>query len=473
MILQDLYLQRFGHEPKAIVRLSSEGGNRQYFRIMGDPTVIGTVGDSLIDCRSFISLSRMFRHHGVRVPEVFIASPDYMKYLQQDLGDISLFRILPTRFSDPSVSEFIRMTMDALALMHSFDYDVWKDSVEYKPFSPRQVKWDLNYFKYEYLKPLNIPFDEELLEDDFDRLSDILAGKSADRPVQGFMMRDCQSRNVMIHDSMPYFIDFQSGRLGPVIYDVVSFLWQAKANFTDEERLEYINVYINSLRRYRPDINDLAIRRDINNFALFRTLQVLGAYGFRGLVEHRAHFIESISGALKNLSNLIDTELLDVCPELKRVCEYCISHNPLPLQHDGLHIEVVSFSYKRGYPENLTGNGGGFMFDCRGMHNPGRYDEYKPLTGLDQQVINFLEERGEVQKFVAVAIKMVSPAVECYLRRNFHDLQIGFGCTGGRHRSVYCAEAVGRALHQCFPAATIRIVHREQNITTTLYPCKQ
>ncbi len=309
-----------------------------------------------------------------------------------------------------------------------------------------------------------VDFDEELLEDDFENLVQQLVAVSGG--CSGLMYRDFQSRNVMIKDGEPFLIDYQGARRGPSIYDAVSFLWQAKAGFRDEERMELLDYYQGCYLSYRPSAN--ALHASAWLFVAFRTLQVLGAYGFRGLVEGKAHFIESLPPALATLKSLLDKGLFSGFPELEKACRNAISSPrlrdlPSPDEKGGpLNIDVYSFSYKKGYPKDLSGNGGGFMFDCRGMHNPGRYAEYKSLTGLDAPVRDFLKERGEADGFVKKALEIVIPSVETYLRRGFTRLQIGFGCTGGQHRSVYCAQEVGEALRKNYPAANIRIIHREQ-----------
>ncbi len=257
--------------------------------------------------------------------------------------------------------------------------------------------------------------------------------------------------------------------MGPMIYDVISFLWQAKGNFQPALKREMLEEYIS----YFPEGtfgSTVSVRDEIvNRFLLFRTLQVLGAYGFRGLVERKAHFIESIPSALSNLEEVIATGIADSYPELKRVAQALCGFSKFraPVTKD-LKVKVFSFSYKKGYPEDLTGNGGGFMFDCRGMHNPGRYEEYKQLTGRDKSVIEFLENRGEVQSFVDNALNMVEPAVEAYLRRKFNNLQVGFSWTGSLHRSVYCADRLVQILFERFPADNIQIIHREQGIFESL-----
>lgn len=457
-ILRTLFRNYYEVFPTEISALPGAGGDRRYYRLSGGGNCcIGTVGDNIRDSEAFLKLSGIFKNAGINVPEIYAVSESGLYYLQSDLGDCSLFSMVGT-------DDFVitaGKAMEELARLQTVPYNEWMDAVAYKPFSERQVKWDLNYFKYEYLKPLKVNFDEDKLEDDFDRFASTLmsdAGKTF-----GFMMRDCQSRNVMVYERIPYFIDYQGGRLGPALYDVASFLWQAKAGLSDElkERLfrRWAKVYC-EITGFKQD----EIRDSVNMFALFRTLQVLGAYGYRGLIEKRAHFIESIPAALRNLKNLTDCGTLKKYPELERICKELFECSPLPDSHKGLLVKVFSFSYKKGYPEDLTGNGGGFMFDCRGMHNPGRYEEYKRLTGLDKPVREFLEGKNEVQGFLRAAYTMVAPSVEQYKERNFHDLQIGFGCTGGQHRSVYCADMLGRALADNFPDVRIEIIHREQNI---------
>lgn len=461
-ILSDLYKEYYGAEPDSAYRLTASGGDRIYWRLESAAgRCIGTAGDSLAECRSFVELARIFHKRGVPVPEIYAVARDGMHYIQEDLGDVALFSLI----GKPEWRTLMEKSLESLVKMQTVAPELWEKAVAFAPFSRRMVMWDLNYFKYEYLKPLRIPFDEERLQDDFDRLADRLTGPESG--PQGFMMRDCQSRNIMIKDGDPYWIDFQGGRRGPVVYDPVSLLWQAKARISPAAREELMILYAAEFEKTTGVPAD-KILRAVPIMALFRTLQVLGAYGFRGIVEKRAHFIESIAPALENLANAYPEALGEDFPELSGVCRYAVEHSPVPAPHEGLLIKVYSFSYKRGYPRDFTGNGGGFMFDCRGMYNPGRYDEYKPLTGLDKPVRDFLEARGEVQQFIAKAVDLVAPSVECYLRRGFSDLQIGFGCTGGRHRSVYCAEGTARELARRFPDAKVKIIHREQNIETDL-----
>lgn len=461
----------FGRIPVSCERLRGGGGDRKYYRFTFESpvdstgkslleTVIGVKADNTGDARAFVGLTGVFARYGVSVPRVYAHNNDYTYYLVQDLGDRSLFDSL----HDEGIDENLREVMVNLVRMQTVPVEEWKDRVNYKPFSFRQAMWDLNYFKYEYLKAVAIDFDEDKLEDDFQNFAGRLI--DTDRRLWGFMMRDCQSRNVMLAPD-PVFIDYQGGRLGPCLYDAISFLWQAKAGFSSELRSRLFEVYADAFAS-ATGMEACIIKENAGQFALFRTLQVLGAYGFRGLVQKRAHFIESIPGALRNLEMLLADGVADAYPELRRVAVLLTGDNRFNKVCDGrLHVKVFSFSYKKGYPADYSGNGGGFMFDCRGMHNPGRYKEFKALTGKDKQVADFLILRGEADPFVKNALEMVSPSVECYCKRGFDSLQIGFGCTGGQHRSVYCAENFARLLAEKYPDVAVDLFHREQNIKSS------
>lgn len=461
IILADLYSDCFEVSDTVDVNsLPQAGGDRRYFRISGVAgSCVGTYDPDVAESRCFRSLAKALRGEGASVPRVLDSCADSRFYLQEDLGDRSLFSVL----SDPDAVPLIRETLSRLVRMQKVPKDKWLGCCMTEPFSSRQVMWDLNYFKYEYLKPSCVVFDENKLEDDFVRIASDFC--LIPDEFSGFMMRDCQSRNVMLTPDGPVFIDFQGGRLGPVLYDAVSFLWQSRAGFSPSFRermiLYYADTYCNG--------DDLKIKKmlaDLPLIVLFRTLQVLGAYGFRGLVQHRAHFIISIPGALDNLKGLIDNGALDRYPELKKVSLELVEDprfvkNPSSRNDNTLTVEIFSFSYKKGYPDDFSGNGGGFIFDCRAMHNPGRYPQYGNLTGRDASVKEFLEKRGEVRNFLAGAWSLIDPAVERYLRRGFSNLHIGFGCTGGQHRSVYCAEATAKHIAEIFPEANISLVHRE------------
>ena len=459
-ILRSLYKKSFGCECRSVSRLPQAGGYRVYYRLDGDAgSAIGVYGPDRRENESFLGLTEVFSSSGLPVPAVYGSELESGHYLIEDLGETPLLHLLQKGNGFDMAKECMRI----LPSFQTIDRNRWDKCVMTPGFSRRQAMWDLNYFKYEYLKPSGKCFDENLLENDFEMFADQLSG--IPDSLCGFMYRDFQSRNVMVKDSCPYFIDYQGGRWGPCIYDAVSFLWQAKAGFSDAGREELLNLYSSEFSRLRGIPADM-ILANVTRYALFRTLQVLGAYGFRGLVERRAHFIESIPQALLNLGGLFEDGAADAYPELKRVCSDLVSDGRFEKrENDGrLTVSVFSFSYKKGYPEDYSGNGGGFMFDCRAMHNPGRYDDYKHLTGRDLPVVEFLEQRGEVQPFLAGVRALVDPAVERYRSRGFTGLQIGFGCTGGQHRSVYCAESTARRLASVFPDVIVRLIHREQGI---------
>ncbi|WP_278366122.1 RapZ C-terminal domain-containing protein, partial [Phocaeicola barnesiae] len=323
----------------------------------------------------------------------------------------------------------------------------------------RSILWDLNYFKYCFLKATGLEFQEDKLEDEFEHMAEILMRSAS----ATFLYRDFQSRNVMIKDGEPYFIDFQGGRKGPFYYDVASFLWQAKANLPDSLRMELVSHYIDALREYKP-VDETYFKSQLRHFVLFRTLQVLGAYGFRGYFEKKPHFIQSVPFAVENLRQL----LKDDFPEYPYLCEMLRNLTELKQFTDErkkrqLTVKVMSFAYKKGIPEDPTGNGGGYVFDCRAVNNPGKYDRYKPYTGLDENVIRFLEEDGEITRFLEHVYALVDAHVQRYIERGFTNLSVCFGCTGGQHRSVYSAQHVAEHISRKF-GVKVQLIHREQNI---------
>lgn len=454
-----LFKAHFGCDFEHVKKLPGAGSNRAYYRVSaGERSAIFAIGDDLGENRAFCTLSEILLSHGLPVPEILGIGENSQCYLQQDLGDKDLLSMI---LSD-SDSDLPERVMRNLAVMNALPVDDFKNAVAFDPFGERLVMFDLNYFKYDFLKPLDILYDENALQDDFERLcADILCYSDK---FSGFMMRDCQSRNIMVADNTPYFIDFQGGRVGPGIYDAVSFIWQAKAGFSEIRRCELLNVYAQSLSALKSiSAEEVIASADI--FVLLRTLQVLGAYGFRGIIERKAHFIESIPAAIHNLEWLAKRGTLDCYSQLKRISVALSDDRRFKKEDAGrLTVSVFSFSYKKGYPQDFSGNGGGFMFDCRGMHNPGRYTEYKTLTGLDKPVKDFLEERGEVQEFLKSVYHLTDHSIETYIRRGFSSLQIGFGCTGGQHRSVYCAQATADHIRHRFPQVNVELLHREQKL---------
>ena len=456
-ILCQLYLLYIGHEPESIEAFPSSGSNRRYFRLAGQPTLIGVRGESAEENRAFIYLAGHFRKQGLPVPQVYAHSDDFLYYLQEDLGDTLLFDKLGTKSREGGASaelcQLLRQVIRLLPILQCKGAEGLDFSQCYPQpaFNHRSVLWDLNYFKYCFLKATGIDFQEDRLEDDFQAMADVLLEE--DTPT--FMYRDFQSRNVMLRGDTPWFIDFQGGRRGPVYYDVASFLWQAKANFPDDLRQELVHEYINALRAFRP---------------VFRTLQVLGTYGFRGYFERKPHFLQSVPFALANLRHLLQepygeypylSGLLRRMTELERF-------SPTP-PTDHLVVRVTSFAYPKGIPEDPSGNGGGFVFDCRAIHNPGRYEPYKLLTGLDEPVIRFLEDDGEIFTFLEHVDALVDASVHRYLKRGFTSLCVSFGCTGGQHRSVYAAQHLAQHLNDVF-GVEVDLCHRERGIRQVFPP---
>lgn len=456
--MKALFVEMFDKQPE-IKEITGGGSSRVYYRLIADETsVIGVWSDDIKENNCFISLDKCFHRHGVRVPEILAVSNDERYYLLQDLGDTSLLDLLSSQ-DKISLSE---NAIDRLTEIQTIPAGEWSELVINKPFSERLVRWDLNYFKYNFLKAAGVPFDEDLLEDDFERLCMELMNKSC--LIDGFMYRDFQSRNIMVKEGRLYFIDFQGGRKGPGVYDLVSFLWQAKAPFTEEERNYLSERYFRKMAEIK-NINIDILRNSLSPMVLFRTLQVLGAYGLRGLTERKKHFLESIPKGVANLCGLKKQEKLSNYPEISRISDILEEKflNIPEISPQGLTVTVLSFSYKKGYPDDNSGNGGGFMFDCRGLHNPGRYTEYKTLTGRDRPVIEFLSARKDTEVFIENAMKMVAPSVDSYLARNFNSLQVGFGCTGGQHRSVFCAEEFSKKLKKVYgEKIRVKIIHREQ-----------
>jgi len=470
-LLAQLYQSYTGEAPTSIEPLPGAGSNRKYFRLKGKESLIGVYGTSTEENRAFIYMARHFSQKGLPVPRILAEAADQSAYLQDDLGDISLFQFIKQgRESGNFSDEETNILKQTIRLLPQIQFEGNKEmNFSYcyplAAFNRRSILWDLNYFKYCFLKATGLEFQENLLEDDFERMADTLLQIEP----QVFMYRDFQSRNIMIREEKPYFIDFQGGRKGPFYYDVASFLWQAKANYPDSLRQELLDEYLDALRPYHA-IDKEQFLTTLRHFVLFRTLQVLGAYGFRGYFEKKAHFIQSVPYAIENLRQLLETDF----PEYPYLCLMLRKLTELPQfasirNRRKLTVRVMSFSYKKGIPEDPSGNGGGYVFDCRAVHNPGKYEQYKQLTGRDKPVIDFLEQDGEILQFLEHVDALADAHVQRFLERGFTNLSICFGCTGGQHRSVYSAEHVAHHLNEKF-GVRIRLIHREQHIEQILEP---
>ena len=460
--------------------IKQQGSNRHYSREVDlqGKTLIRVEGTNRKENCAFIYLAQHFASKGLPVPQVYWVSEDENTYTQEDLGDELLFDTIKHgretgEFSDEE-KDILSRTLRALAhvqIKGAEDLD-WSLCFPVPAMDERAIRWDLNYFKYCFLKGTKIEFSEPLLEDEFDRLTAVILAQPAD----SFLYRDCQSRNVMIKDGQPFFIDFQGGRRGPTQYDVASFLWQAKANIPAGLRAELVEVYLEELQSLVPSLDKRAWKEALPHFVLFRTLQVLGAYGYRGFFERKQHFMQSIPNALRNLREVLEC-VGDDYPYLCTVAAQLVStilsdttadkisqNLPAP---NALQVTVYSFSFKKGLPVDESGHGGGYIFDCRSTHNPGKYEQYKQLTGLDQPVIDFLEQDGEITTFLQSVDKLVDHHVERFLERGFNHLQVCFGCTGGQHRSVYSAEYTAKRLHAKY-GVRVHLIHRERGIDRIL-----
>jgi aminoglycoside/choline kinase family phosphotransferase len=496
--LIELYTSFSGSAPKTVEPLAGAGSNRCYVRFTSaeGKSVVGVIGTSRDENHAFCYLTRHFTNLNLPVPRLLAVADDGMRYLQQDLGSRSLFDALRSgRDAGGHYSEaerqLLRRTIAQLPefqVRGAIDLD-FSHCYPQPSMDTTNVLFDLNYFKYCFLKPTGIDFHELRLESDFQLFAKDLMD-DVSQPT--FLYRDFQARNVMLDaQGAPHFIDYQGGRRGPIYYDLASFLWQASARYSPELREELIGVYLEHLHPYM-EVDETHFRSRLRLFVLFRLLQVLGAYGFRGYFERKQHFIDSIPPALQNLRDLLKED--DVCPypELRKLLEKLVeSHlaaspagtntstaepavrkemtpgqRPDHSAHP-LRLRIFSFSYRRGIPDDTSGNGGGYVFDCRSTHNPGRYEPYKQLTGLDEPVIRFLEEDGEILTFLDSVYRLAEAHVERYLQRGFTDLMFSFGCTGGQHRSVYCAQHLGEYLHAKY-GVEVEITHREQNIHTIL-----
>lgn len=450
--IKTLFVENFGVEPLSVVKLCGAGSNRVYYRLSGDGiSVIGVAGTSVAENRAFVALADAFAKSSISAPKVIAVSNDGLCYLQDDLGDETLFTSMKQSRESGCFSQGdVDMLCKVMSALPHIQYRVPKyfDFMLCYPvsdFNERTVMWDLNYFKYCFLKGVGIEFDENRLENEFEKLTALLLADNDNL----FLYRDFQSRNVMVHNGEPYFIDFQGGRKGPVYYDVASFVGQARARYTNEVVEKMIDAYLATLAEYKP-VDREAFMAKLSLFRVFRLLQNLGAYGYRGLFERKKAFVEIIPAAIEQLKEL----MVAVKADFPYISDLVNEISALPLfvneEIKELTVDVVSFSYRRGIPDDVSGNGGGFVFDCRAIHNPGRYEPYKKLTGMDDAVIKFLEEESNIAEFLENAYALVDNMVDTYKKRGFTHIQVCCGCTGGQHRSVYSAEHIARHVAEKF-----------------------
>jgi aminoglycoside/choline kinase family phosphotransferase len=469
--VSQLYKSWTGKEPAQVDVLPQSGSDRRYFRLHNDEgkTFIATHGLNVPENEAFIYFADHFRRKRLHVPEILAVSYDKTIYLQEDFGNTSLLNILESKGFTQEVYELFRESLHQLAKLQVLGDEGlnYKKCLTNEEFGKQAILADLLYFKYYFLDAIQRPYDKQKLLDDFEALSNYLTHTE----YKYFMFRDFQSRNILVTDDRQvHFIDFQGGMKGAPQYDAASMIWQARANLPDDWKNNLLKDYMSSFET----IIENTIDRDVftsqyNGYVLIRLLQVLGAYGFRGLFERKAQFLSSIPAALKNLKWFFENQSLGiVLPEFKRVLTICTNDDIIerftPIQADEstpLLVKICSFSYRKGIPDDASGNGGGFVFDCRGIENPGRYDEYKEHHGRDKSVMEFLERQTKMQTFLNSVFDLVDISVEEYIKRGFSNLAVNFGCTGGQHRSVYAADSLARHLRNKYKVK-IELCHREQ-----------
>ncbi len=455
-------------EVDEVKELPGSGSRRIYFRITftdkGEKSILASYNPEIGENIAQFSFTIHFRNKGLKVPEIYAKDGSYQYFLLEDLGGSVLFDLLK-EMDEEATTDIYKKVLDCLIDFQTLGIDGLDLEVAYptSEFEMENIMWDLNYFKYYFLKTHNIIFDEHLLEKDFKSFATNLMEAKA----EFFLYRDFQSRNILLKDGQPWFIDFQGGRKGPLQYDVVSLLYQAKANLSSNIKENLLKYYLDKLEK-KTNESATDFLKFYPYFIYFRTMQVMGAYGFRGLVERKGHFLQSIPYAIDNLKHLLENKTLNIeIPELRQIFNQIVEIREYDKvesnKGEKLIVQINSFSFKKkGIPVDTSGNGGGHVFDCRSLPNPGRYKELRDFTGLQKPVIEFLEQKKEMDSFLTNCLNIVKGSLDNYLERGFGNLQVNFGCTGGKHRSVYSAEYISRAIQQLYKdKIDIRIRHRQ------------
>jgi aminoglycoside/choline kinase family phosphotransferase len=471
-VLAKLFGQHFGVPVERVQPLQGQlgGSGRKIIRLSSEKiSAIGILYDVREENVAFLEFSRHFRGHGLAVPEIYGEDLKQGAYLEEDFGDTTLFEFLSDHREGATVApEAVNAYRKVVSVLPRFQVEAGRD-LNYKVCYPRasfdrqSIAWDLNYFKYYFLRLAGIPFSEQALERDFSRLTKFLL--NADRDY--FLYRDFQSRNIMWRDGEPFFLDYQGGRKGALQYDIASLLYDAKADLPPELRRQLLDHYLDSLAGF-VDLDRASFLSFYYPYVFVRIMQALGAYGFRGFYERKEHFLQSVPYALKNLRWLLhNVELPVALPTLMEAFKNMVASDRLQgltsesAKSEKLTVRVFSFSFHRGLPQDDTGNGGGFVFDGRSLPNPGREERFKALTGKDAPVIEYLNQQESVHQFLASAISLVDASVSAYQRRGFRHLMVSFGCTGGQHRSVYLAEQLAKHL-RAQNGVEVVLRHREQ-----------
>ncbi len=467
-VLKNLFEQHFRSPVDRVEPLQGQlgGSGRKIIRLANQKiSAIGILYDVREENTAFLEFSRHFHKHGLPVPEIYAQDLDQGAYLEEDLGDTSLFEFLSQNRSGEQIApDAIAAYREVIATLPRFQIEAGRD-LNYKVCYPRgsfdrqSISWDLNYFKYYFLRLAGIPFSEQALEDDFRSLTKFLLSAGRDY----FLYRDFQSRNIMLRDGKPFFLDYQGGRKGALQYDVASLLYDAKADLPPELRQQLLDHYLDTLAGF-VDLKRETFLHHYYAYVYIRIMQALGAYGFRGFYERKVHFLQSVPYALKNLRWLLHNVTLPIAlPTLTAAFHSMLASEKLQglaSDADNLVVRIFSFSFHRGLPKDDSGNGGGFIFDGRSLPNPGREERFKKLTGRDAPVIDYLNQQESVHQFLASVMSLVDASVNNYQRRGFKNLMVSFGCTGGQHRSVYLAEQVAKRL-QGRNGVEVALRHRE------------
>ncbi len=463
--LKELFRNRFGEPAESLAVLKGDGSSRRLWRLKGrGRSAVGVFNPDPAENKAFVGFSRHFRRCGLPVPDIYGEDLERGIYLEEDLGDTTLFKHLSQNRTPQGPSRAaVAVYREAVRLLPRFQIAAGK-TLDYGLCTPRasfdrqSMLWDLNYFKYYFLRLAGIPLDEQALEDDFERFADFLL--QADRDF--FLYRDFQSRNIMVQGGSTFFIDYQGGRRGALQYDIASLLFDAKADLPFELREELLALYLEEAGAL-AGIDRARFMRHYHGYVYIRIMQALGAYGLRGFYERKPHFLQSIPYAIHNLEHLLRSAELPVkLPALAGVLRGLIASSKLRQLGEAalkLTVRIQSFSYREGIPGDERGHGGGYVFDCRALPNPGKFESYAKLTGKDLEVIAFLEREPEVGRFMARVSALIEQSVENYQGRNFTDLLVAFGCTGGLHRSVYCAELLAKRLRG--KGVSVEVRHRE------------
>jgi aminoglycoside/choline kinase family phosphotransferase len=453
-ILKKLFEQHFHAPPERIVPLQGDlgGSGRKIIRLANEKDrAIGILYGVREENIAFLEFSKHFRRHGLPVPEIYAEDLSQSAYLEEDLGDTTLYEFLTKNRTGESITpQVVEAYRKVVAVLPRFQVEAGHD-LNYEvcypiaSFDRQSIAWDLNYFKYYFLRLAGIPFNEQALEDDFGRLTDFLLSA----PRDYFLYRDFQSRNIMLRGGDPFFVDYQGGRKGALQYDIASLLYDAKADLPTELRQQLLDHYLDTLAGFIK-LDRATFMQHFYAYVYIRILQALGAYGFRGFYERKVHFLQSVPYALKNLRWLLHHVRLPVpLPALMDAFKGMLASEKLQAlvtDADNLVVRIFSFSFHQGLPKDESGNGGGFIFDGRSLPNPGREERFKTLTGKDAPVIDYLNQQESVHQFLASVYSLVDSSLTSYQQRGFKNLMVSFGCTGGQHRSVFLAEQLARHL---------------------------